>query len=111
MNVFTCVYFCVYILDIKAVKKTQLENYKLTSVKVPMSPMLFRDAIDHSTSENTTHTHPHTLKWTRSAENSPDASTHNVNSTHHTPVQSIQYITTINIRGPHLLYTDVSLPC
>ena len=49
------------LLDMNGLKKfmeTQLKNYNLTPGVVPMSLVLFRDAINHGASENTTHTHP-----------------------------------------------------
>ena len=49
--------------DMKGLKKfmeTQLEDYSLTPGVVPMSLVLFRDAIEHSASENTIrHIHTH----------------------------------------------------
>lgn len=53
--------------DMKSVKKfmeTQLEDYNLTPGVVPMSLVLFRDAIEHSAFESTQHTHPLTLMHT-----------------------------------------------
>lgn len=51
------------LLDLKALKKfmeTQLEEYNLTVGVVPMTLVLFQDAIKHSASKNITNTHPHT---------------------------------------------------
>lgn len=52
--------FSVYkdLQDMKALKEfmeTQLEDYNMTPGVVPMNLLLFRDAIEHSASENTTH--------------------------------------------------------
>lgn len=41
---------------LKTFMETQLEDYNQTPGVVPMSLVLFRDAIEHSASENTTHT-------------------------------------------------------
>lgn len=79
MNVLMCVCFpmCVCLsgdflgeshiyedlLDIKGLKKfmeTHLEDYNLTPGVVPMRLVLFRDAIEHSASENT-HIQTHNL--------------------------------------------------
>lgn len=66
MNVLMWVYLCVSgdmlseprvyedLLDVKALKKfmeTQLEDYNMTPGVVPMSLVLFRDAIEHSASQ------------------------------------------------------------
>lgn len=50
------------LLDMKGLKKfmeTHLEDYNLTPGIVPMSLVLFRDAIEHSMSENTTYKSTH----------------------------------------------------
>ena len=47
------------LLDMKSLKKfmeTQLEDYNLTPAVVPMNLVLFRDAIEHSATQCTTHT-------------------------------------------------------
>lgn len=54
------------LLDVKGLKKfmeTHLEDYNLTPGVVPMSLVLFRDAIEHSAYENTSYipTQTHTL--------------------------------------------------
>lgn len=41
---------------LKKFMETQLEDYNQMPGTVPMSLVLFRDAIEHSASENTTHT-------------------------------------------------------
>lgn len=40
---------------LKEFMETQLEDYNMTPGVVPMNLLLFRDAIEHSASENTTH--------------------------------------------------------
>lgn len=57
--------------DMKGLKKfmdTQLEEYNQSPGIVPMNLVLFRDAVEHSLSQNTTHTSTYTLmhifKWT-----------------------------------------------
>ena len=60
--------FSVYkdLQDIKALKEfmeTQLENYNMAPGVVPMSLLLFRDAIEHSASENTTRLSTRTLGY------------------------------------------------
>lgn len=50
--------------DMNGLKKfmeTQLEDYNQTPGTVPMGLVLFRDAIEHSASESTTHTYTHTV--------------------------------------------------
>lgn len=73
--------FCVYVsgdfmsesgeyedlLDIKGLKKfmeTHLEDYNLTPGVVPMSLVLFRDAIEHSAYEGTMYIHTDTHRYT-----------------------------------------------
>ncbi len=97
--------------DVTSLRKfmeTQLEDYNLTPGVVPMSLVLFRDAIEHSASESTTHTSTHTPTPIFYGQYTVLKTPLMHQPSSSTPQSILEHITTINARGP-LLFSGVSL--